>query len=377
MSISDTGSNSTADSTSAHKQATKMPVKRRLVLVGVALVLVLLPAIVMLLITWAATGKPQGAATWASIPAIVGAAAALAGGRRYAVIVSIVMAFLAPLAIVAGLSPVSGAALMAILCMTVGRLSRVGLQKSGLLVPVMLAWALIDPPAWNGATSVDRLDNSYLLWMTLIFFVGGLIPALAVSWMLRKRKTPKLASHSQDEAVTYTVIITILTAVSTFYVLDNPKMIGGAFLIAVILVMAPIGTAQTLKPTVFRVLGTIIGSVFVVALVSKVDSLSLVYIFGLLFLLVSLFARLSGLAWVYYVLMVPATACLNATTLTQVGELGKQRVVDNVVGGILVIAATAIAIGYSHLASKNGEASDVDHEIETGLHVNAQRAIAA
>jgi len=354
----------TDTATTAPSKAVKMPVKRRLKLVAIVTALVFLPSIIMLLITWAATGKPQGAATWASIPAIVGIAAALLGGRRYAVIVAIVMGFLAPVAIVAGLSPVSGAALMAILCMTVGRLSRVGLQKSGLLVPVMLAWALIDPPAWNGAVTVDRLDNSYLLWMALTFFVGGLIPALVVSWMLRKRKTPKLAPHSQGEAMEYTVIITILTTVSTFYVLDNPKMIGGAFLIAVILVMAPIGTAQTLKPTVFRLLGTIVGSVFVIALVSKVDSLGMVYIFGLVFLLVSLFARLSGRAWVYYVLMVPATACLNATTLTQVGELGKQRVVDNVVGGSLVIIATAIAIGYSHWATSHGESTDADPEIE-------------
>ena len=344
-----------------------MPVKRRLVLIAAVVALTLLPAIVMVLVTWVGTGKVQGAATWASIPAIVGIAAAMSGGRRYAIIIAIVMGFLAPLAIVAGLSPVSGAGLMAILCMTVGRLSRVGLQKSGLLVPVMLAWALIDPPAWDGATTVDRLDTGYLLWMALTFLVGGLIPALLVPLLTRKRPTPTLAPHSQSEAVTYTVMITTLVTVSTFYVLDNPQMIGGAFLIAVILVMAPIGTAQTLKPTIFRVLGTVVGSVFVIALVSQVDSLGLVYLIGMVFLIVALFARLSGLAWVYYVFMVPATACLNATTLTQVGELGKQRVVDNVVGGILVIVATAMAIGYSQWATRRGESSDEDHEVDHAL----------
>lgn len=61
--------------------------------------------------------------------------------------------------------------------------------------------------------------------------------------------------------------------------------------------------------------------------------------------------------------MVPATACLNATTLTQVDELGKQRVLDNLVGGALVIAATLLAIGYSHWASRNGEAAEADDEV--------------
>jgi hypothetical protein len=185
---------------------------------------------------------------------------------------------------------------------------------------------------------------------------------------MRKRKAPTLAQHSQKEAVTYTIMITALVTVSTFYVLDNPKMIGGAFLIAVIMVMAPIGTTQAIKPTIFRLLGTILGSIFVIALVSQVHSLGLVYVIGLVFLLVSVFARLSGLAWVYFVFMVPATACLNATSLNQVGELGKQRIVDNVVGGIAVIIATVIAIGYSHLANKHAETMDTDHEIETGLN---------
>lgn len=350
-----------------------MPVKRRLMLIGAALVLLVLPMLVMLLVTWLGTGRVQGAATWASIPAIVGVAAAMQGNRRFAVVVAIVMGFLGPLAIVAGLSPVSGAALMAILCMTVGRLSRVGLQKSGLLVPVMLAWALIDPPAWDGATTVDRLDTAYLLWMALIFLVGALLPALLVALLMRKRPAPTLTPHSQSEATTYTVMITTLVTLSTFYVLDNPQLIGGAFLIAVILVMAPIGTTHTIKPTIFRVLGTILGSILVIALVSGVDSLALVYGFGLLFILVALYARLSGLAWIYYVFMVPATACLNSTTLTQVGEMGKQRVIDNVVGGILVIVASAIAISYSQWSTRRGTASDTDHEVESSAEALAGR----
>lgn len=343
----------------------KMPLKRRWIVIAAVVVLTLVPAIVMVLVTWAATGTPQGAATWASIPAIVGIAAAFSAGRRYAVIVAIVVALLAPVSIVAGQSPVSGAALMAIMCLTVGRLARVGLQRSGALVPVMLAWALIQPPTWNGATTVDRLDTPYLLWMAVIFLVGGLIPALAVPFLLRKRKPPTLTPHSRREATTYAVMITTLVTVSTFYVLDHPELIGGAFLIAVILMMAPIGSMQVLKPTIFRILGTVVGSVFVVLLVSQVDSLALIYLIGMGFLIIALFSRLSGVAWVYYVFMVPATACLNSTTLTQVGELGRQRVIDNVVGGILVILAATAAIAYSQWAMRHGHDEDEDQELES------------
>ena len=351
----------------------KMPVRRRLILVFGIVLMTLIPAIVMSLVTWAATGTPQAAAVWASIPAIVGLAAAVAGGRHYAVVIAFVMAFIAPLSIVAGLSPVSGAALMALMCLMVGRMSRFGLHKSALLVPVMLSWTLINPPTWAGASTVDRLDTGYLLWMSLIFLVGGLIPALMVPLLMRKRPVPELQPHTQREAVTYTVMITVLVTAGTFWVLDHPQNFGGAFLIAVILVMAPIGTAQTIMPTIWRILGTILGSILVILMVSGVDSLAVIYLLGLVFIAIALFARLSGQSWLYYVFMVPATASLNATTLTQVGELGKQRVADNLAGGILVILASAVAIAYSHWASRHGQATDADHEVETAVGDNPSR----
>lgn len=347
--------------------AAQRPFMRHLKLTMAVVGLVLLSAIVMLIIAWIGTGKVQSAATWASMPAIVTIAAAVAGGRRFAVIVAIVMAFLAPVSIVAGMSPVSGSALMAILCLTLSRLSRVGLQRSGLLVPVMLAWPLIDPPAWNGASTVDRLDTPYLLWMALIFFVGGLLPALIVPLAMRKRKMPAPPTHTRSEAVTYAVMITTLVTVATFYVLDHPKMFAGAFLIAAILVLAPIGTAETLKPTIVRVVATTAGAVLVMVMVSSVDSLLLVYVFGLAFIIIAMMGRLGGKAWLYFVFMVPATACLNATTLPQVSELGTQRVVDNAVGGIAVLIASTLAIGYSNWASRHGVASNADSEVETVL----------
>ena len=340
-----------------------MPLKKRVTLVAAIVVLTLLPSVVMLGITFLGTGRVQSAATWASIPAIVGIFAAVAAGRRMAIIVAILMGFLAPLSIVAGLSPVSGAALMAILCMALGRMARFGLHKSTLLVPVMLAWPLIDPPVWSGQTTVDRMDNAYLLWMALIFFIGALIPALIVPFAMRKRPKPAPPQqHTQHEAVVYTVMITVLVTVSTYIVLDNPKDFGGAFLIAAILVLAPIGNTDTLRPTILRLAGTLLGSVLVIAIVSRIDSLALIYLIGLVMIVIALMSRLGAHGWLYYVFMVPATASLNATSLAQVGQLGEQRVVDNLVGGILVLIASALAIGYANWAVKHGHARDSDAE---------------
>ena len=81
-------------------------------------------------------------------------------------------------------------------------------------------------------------------------------------------------------------------------------------------------------------------------------------------------AKLGTRAWLYYVLMVPTTACLNAFALPQVAQLGEQRVVDNIVGGALVLAASAAAIGYSRWEARRGD-STTDEKVVAGEPVVA------
>jgi hypothetical protein len=333
----------------------------RRVFIALVLVLVLLlPAVIMLAATLIVTGRAEPAATFAAIPALAGIAAVAVGGWDLGLRTAIVLGLLGPLTIVAGASPVSGAALMALMCLMVGLMSRWGLQRAGLMVPVMVAWTLINPPTWGGASAVDRTDTAYLLWMAVIFFVGGIFPVLVGPFLMRKMKRATSKPHPRREAIVYTVIIVVLTSASTYYVLDHPKMYAGAFLVATILVLAPIGETAVLKPTIIRVAATVAGSLLVLLLISQVTSLTAVYVIGLLFGVAAVVAKFSPRAWIYYVLMVPTTACLNAFALPQVAQLAEQRVVDNVVGGVLVLAASAAAIGYSRWDASRGDASRID-----------------
>ncbi len=59
--------------------------------------------------------------------------------------------------------------------------------------------------------------------------------------VMRKRPKSHSLRHSQREAATHTVMITILVSVSTFSVLENPKMIGDACLRALPRHAAPSG----------------------------------------------------------------------------------------------------------------------------------------
>lgn len=357
-------------------QAVTRVLMRRLV-IALALVMVLLiPSILMLVITVIITGHAEPAATWASIPALAGIAAVAVGGVGLGVRTAIVLGLLGPLTIVAGGSPVSGAALMALMCLMVGLMSRWGLQRAGLLVPVMVAWSLISPPPWGASLVVDRTDTTYLIWMAAIFFVGGIFPVLVCPLLLRKAHLPAAKPYPRAEAIRYTLIITVLCTMSTYYVLDHPTMYGGAFLIAAILVLAPIGDASVLKPTLIRIVGTVVGALLILAIVAVASSLLLVYILGLVFGVAAIMAKFSRQTWVYYVLMVPTAACLNALALPQVGQLGEQRVIDNIIGGALVLAASAAAIGYSRWEQHRGN-STVDEQVLLGAPIDSATAEAS
>ena len=162
-----------------------------------------------------------------------------------------------------------------------------------------------------------------------------------------------LQVHSQHEAAASILMITVLVTASRFQVLENPRCFDGALRMAAAFSLAPLGTAQTLPPTLLHIWGTLMGSVLVIAVVAQVDSIVATYRIGVVIISIALLSRLGKHGWVYYVFMVTATASLNVTSLGQVGQLGTQRVVDNQIGGAPVLLASMHTIGDSHWASKH------------------------
>lgn len=373
---------------------------------AVALILVILiPAFGLM----AATGQP--AATYSALGTIIGLVAVVAGGLRIGTITAVVVALLAPLAVLSGLTPITGAALMALMTMIVGRLSVFGLHRATMLVPVLLAWPLLAPVPWlpidkldeintklaaKGTTLADvlttvtakeadsggqgssssssgdalskvltelRMDATYLNWLVLFFFVGAIVPVI-IGWLLRHRlPSPELTMHSRVEAVPYTITITVLAAGATYYFLDNPKLPGGAFFIAVILVLTQVGSEVAWRLTVERVIGTLLGvGLFAVVnqLVGATTFTELfglpfplkLYAIGILFAVVALVAKFSSVNWLYYLLIVPTTAYLNSFSVGEAAGLGKARLLDNVVGAVLVIVATLITLAGSRLYTR-------------------------
>ena len=90
----------------------------------------------------------------------------------------------------------------------VGRLSRFGLHKATMLVPIMVAWPIISPPFWGPQEVVDRTNTTYLGWMAAVFLVGTLFPVIVIPLLMRKRTPPKLLTYTRREAIPYTATIT-------------------------------------------------------------------------------------------------------------------------------------------------------------------------
>ncbi|MGI9186652.1 MAG: FUSC family protein, partial [Gaiellales bacterium] len=278
-----------------------------------------------------------------------------------------------------------------------------------LLVPIFLAWPMLSPVPWlpldlldrinelvakHGLTLADalnlvhsktpaaptdgplkriignalmeqRFDTTYLWWVAISFLVGALVPIVIMPFALRKVQLPKPVGHPRSEALPYTLAITVLTAVATYYFLDHPKQSAGSFLIATILVLTQVDGDIKWRLTVERVLGTLVGVVLFIVITNAINATHYtevvglpfplrMYVAGLIFGTLAIIAKFSPRLWIYYVLIVPAAAALNAFSFHQAADLGEQRLVDNLVGAALVIAAALITLGASRVAQKAG-----------------------
>jgi uncharacterized membrane protein YccC len=198
----------------------------------------------------------------------------------------------------------------------------------------------------------------------VFFFIGAVIPVI-IGWFMRhKLHAPRITMHPRRETVPYTVTITVLDAVAAFYFLNHPKIPGGAFIFAVILVLTQMGNDIAWKLTVQRVVGTFVGVVLFIAINAMVGTTTYtevfglpfpleIYLIGIVFGVVAVMAKFSPKRWIYFILIVPTTAYLNAFTVGGAAGLGKARLIDNAVGALLVLVAAVITMLASRLYAKH------------------------
>lgn len=83
-----------------------------------------------------------------------------------------------------------------------------------------------------------------------------------------------------------------------------------------------------------------------------------IYLIGIAFSVGAIIVKFGTRQWLYFLLIAPTTAMLNAYTTNQVISLGKQRLTDNVVGAVLVIVAALVTIGAARILGHGEAPSD-------------------
>jgi Fusaric acid resistance protein-like len=298
----------------------------------------------------------QSAASWAMFSALATLTVLLTAGQEYAYLTVGLLTALTPVAIVSGAVPVAGAALMALMCLGVGVSAHWGLQRAMLNIPIYIAFIMIAPPPWTGQ-AVDRTTTSYLLWNMLSMGGGALWAALVFPPLLRKRKIsvplgpPK--PWARPDVVAYTITITVLCSACTLAILAWwPGSDLGWLPITVLAVSGfgfGAGTGTTVKRSLSRIGGTIIGFAFAALVASVVDSeavlIGIVLILGIMVVVVALSVK-SYLLFEAFV--VPFVVLAAATSIADVDKTDAERLAAVVIGGALVLLATGITLSWAH-----------------------------
>lgn len=280
--------------------------------------------------------------------AVVGAASAMSAGRRIALFQVFMLLLAAPVAVVAGQVPAAGGGFMALLCLASGMTALWGMSSSFTLIPLVLAYPLIHPPAL-GSIAVDRDSSAYVVALSLLLFAGGLWMALVIPIAARHRELPELHPATRHDAVSYTVLITVLCSVNTFAVLLINPSSEGAWLILTLIAVTQLGPLKTVRRTAYRLAGTIAGALIAAGIAAAVPQEGAQLVLALACLMSAMFFRGGGSYWLYVSFMTPSVVLLSSTG--NVAATSEYRVLYTVIGASQVLLASALALGYQHLRS--------------------------
>ena len=315
-------------------------------------------AIVILCVPFAVFAVLSGqveASSWAVLGGAAAVTNLMIGGEAIAYLTVGLLTALTPVAIVSGAVPVSGAALMAMMCFGVGLSAARGLNRGLLLIPMYVAFMIIAPPPWSGH-AVDRTTTSYLLWNTLFWGGGALWAVLFFPPLLRKQKAgPRPPPWARVDTIVYTITITVLCTVSTLVVLIWWPGSNGAWLVVTVLAVTQFGGDATLKRTYQRVPGTIVGVVIAGVVASVVGSeavlLGIALVLGVILVVIALGPH-SYFLWSVFV--TPTVVLFTATSIADVHKTDAQRLAFSLVACALILLASGIALGWAHYKQSHG-----------------------
>lgn len=280
----------------------------------------------------------------AAIPGVlVGSVGVLSFGRILPALAAVgAMAVLAATACSVSAHVWGAAVLMALVGLATALAGRVGLRGLAMNLGIFTAASLFPPPGLGGAAG--SLSAALALGGSIA--VGGLLGVLAFHFLGRGKTLPRPAATPWPEVIVNAAALVITMFFGTMWVLTWDRSPVAAWLMVTMLVLVHPSSAVTLRRSVERVLGTLLGALLAAGIIAILGAEWQRVVIAFVLLVLAWSFRLSNPVveaghyyWIYALLWTPAMVIL---AVPQGGSASLSADTQRVL--LTVIAAVAVAL---------------------------------
>lgn len=288
--------------------------------------------------------------------AVMGAAtAAIAGGLRLGVGVTVSIAVAGAIGMVVRDQPLLVALLMTVLGGLYGWWAAAGWGSGAMMVPALVPYLVQEPPPLFSSDPAT-VDAPYLAAFTAVFLVSGIWGAFVVSRIASGPKEHKPATAKLRATIAYGLALGATGGITAAIALNLSPTLHWAWITLTIFLLAnPTGSPDRRK-VADRLIGSVVGFLVAVLLFALPVGSSALSVAALLMLTTALTLKVAGTPyWAYVALLTPAVVLLDADG-TDGSWLAEQRLGFTLLGAVLAVGVSVAAhVVYRRWLTNHGE----------------------
>ena len=181
-------------------------------------------------------------------------------------LVSLVYLLFLPVSVVSGSIPIAGACLMALASIGMGVSTKYRRFGGFYAVPLGMAFVMTIPPSVAHTFTGDPAKIHHLLVFVGATAAACLWSAIGTHFMVGSIDIPLTATIPKAESVRYTVVMTFLITIATWWVLSYGINDHGVWLILTLLIVLQVDRQTSRHKIVQRTGGTVVGALVAAAL---------------------------------------------------------------------------------------------------------------
>jgi len=313
----------------------------------VVILVVMTPGLVLALVNHPAYSSVAG---FGALSCLI---ASLVGGWRLGMMVSAPLALASGLALALADNPWSAAVLMLLVAGGAALTAHRGYAQGLTLAVITVAFVLAQPPTGAHATVGEAAQGA------VIMLLSGLFAAGVGALVTRKGPVVEPEPYGWGRTLNYAIVLGLLVAVATWFVVALQLEHSGAWLLMTILVVVQPSMRDGFRKALERAVGTIVG--VVIALVIGLIALPtpLVYVLAVGFLVLAVITRTQKKPyWEFAAFLTPAVVLLQGVK-DSITSTAQERLFATLIG-----AGAALAVmGCEALILR----SRIDNHIAEGM----------